>query len=61
MVTFPKENVNPQIEKSTKRPNHDVVAGLDSAIEKDAEDIAIRSEDLPLRQFLMKMMSFSFK
>ena len=60
MVTFPKENVNPQIEKSTKRPN-DVVAGLDLAIEEDAEDIAIRSEDLPLRQFLMKMMSFSFK
>ena len=56
MVTFPKENVNPQIEKSTKRPN-DVVAGLDLAIEEDAEDIAIRSEDLPLRQFL----SFSFK
>ena len=41
----------PQIGKSTKIPNHDVVAILDSVIEEDAQDIAARPEDLPLGQF----------
>ena len=41
----------PQIRKFTKKPNHNVVAVLDSVIEEDAHDIAARPEDLPLRQF----------
>ena len=41
----------PQIQKSTKKPNHNVVAILDSVIEEDAQAIAARPEDLPLGQF----------
>ena len=41
----------PQIRKSTKIPNHNVVAILDSVIKEDAQDIAARPEDLPLGQF----------
>ena len=38
----------PQIQKSIKKSNHDVVVVLDSVIEEDAQDIAARPEDLPL-------------
>ena len=41
----------PQIQKSTKKPNHDVVAALDSVIKEDAQDIVTRPEDLRLGQF----------
>ena len=37
--------------KSTKIPNHDVVAILDSVIKEDAQDTTARQEDLPLGQF----------
>ena len=69
--TFPKRkrhlqgHAYPQIRKSTTKPNHNVVAVLDSVINEDAQDIAARSEDLPPGQFLMMSgapkRNFSFK
>ena len=38
----------PQIWKPTKKPNHNVVAVLDSVIKENAQNIAARPEDLPL-------------
>ena len=40
-----------QIRKSTKKPDHDIAAVLDSVIEEDAQDIAARPKDLRLGQF----------
>ena len=41
----------PEIRKSTKKPDHDIVAVIDSVIEEDAQDIAARPKDLRLGQF----------
>ena len=38
----------PQIRKSTKVPNHGVVAILDSVIKEDVHDIPAKPKDLPL-------------
>ena len=46
-----QEHTYPQIQKSTRKPNHNVVAVLNSVIKEDAQDVAARPEDLTLGQF----------